>query len=375
MPDPRYQIPEQLVHIPDIAQRISDGWLDLDAVRQLCRTSTGSRAAFMPVLQAWEVCIFDKVLPGFWEPSGVSALPNGQVCVADWLHCEFQIVDHLHAPHNLRSRPIVRMTVGPTIHRTPDQLVVPTDEDDFVPDTLCAHSCAYDGEGNVFAVDLDGMLHKFRLADGQFLGTTIEAEHGAWHVNDPVAVAFAKGHVYVAHRDERQGHHKIEVFAADLTHVRSVDLGGTRCLRAGFSGVAVHDDELYVLHGVLHDTSPSEPKTAISCFSLQGEFRRTVLGGNSAPITAFTIVHDTIIVARSKRTKQKVPHARHTGWLDVLTLGGEPALRQQIDLTDRCYPDCDGMCFDPELRLLVAACRRESEGAGISGALLVYRVV
>ena len=248
-------------------------------------------------------------------------------------------------------------------------------KDDFVPDTLCAHSCAYDGEGNVFAVDLDGMLHKFRLADGQFLGTTIEAEHGAWHVNDPVAVAFAKGHVYVAHRDERQGHHKIEVFAADLTHVRSVDLGGTRCLRAGFSGVAVHDDELYVLHGVLHDTSPSEPKTAISCFSLQGEFRRTVLGGNSAPITAFTIVHDTIIVARSKRTKQKVPHARHTGWLDVLTLGGEPALRQQIDLTDRCYPDCDGMCFDPELRLLVAACRRESEGAGISGALLVYRVV
>ena len=223
------------------------------------------------------------------------------------------------------------MTVGPAIHRTPDQLVVPTDEDDFVPDRLeGANACAYDGEGNVFAVDLNGMLHKFRLADGQFLGSTIEADDGAWHMDRPVAVAFAQGHVYVANEN-----HTIEVFAADLTHVRSVDLGGTRRLRVGFSGVAVHDDELYVLHGVLHDTSPtseemgnfssqpqetslSEPKTAISCFSLQGEFRRTVLGGNSAPITAFTIVHDTIIVARSKRTKQKVPHARHTGWLDVL---------------------------------------------------------
>jgi hypothetical protein len=221
MPDPRYQITERLVHVPDITQLLADGWLDLDSVSCVCCVSTKSREAFIPILRVWELCVLDKILPGFNAPCGVAALPHGQLCVAECNYdcgadglCgnAFQIVDYVHVHHQLRSRPPVRMTVGPAIKRTPQQLDVPGTledgslEDTYVPETLDgAYACAFDGDAAVFATDINGTLHKFSLVDGRFFGSVLDHDDSYWRLGTPIAVTAAQGLVYVLNQSAMRG--------------------------------------------------------------------------------------------------------------------------------------------------------------------------
>ena len=404
MPDPRYQIPEQLAHVPDIVRALCDGWLDLDTVRPLCRVSTRTRAAFMPVLQIWELCILDKVLPGFFSPTGLAALPGGTLCVAECNGCDgngvmhgpgnaFQIVDHVHAHHHMRSRPIVRMTVGPAIHRTPHQLIVPGPSDqEHIPTFLDgAIGCAYDGAGSVFVTDINGGLHKFQLRDGRFTGSMPEpdadhiaeqvaqleeAQHGDavqrlldsyWRFGFPQSVAFGNGHVFVSNQEsDAVKPDTIEVFTADFRHVRTIELGRRK---KPFS-LVVHDDKLYVLCN--KDASGIEQ--AISCFSLEGEFLRHALVAKD--ISSFTIANERLVVARCLKT---LTARLGSAWIDVFTLRGER--RQQIPLGD-VVTVCNAMCFDPEHQLLFATCEHpdshttvSADGGTRRGAVLVYRVM
>ena len=393
MPDPRSPLPEMLP--PDIALAISEGWLDLQQVRQLCCVSSKSRATFMTVLRSWELCALEKVLTGVHKPAGVAAIPGGLICVAECEECDshgnmhgrpgnkFQIIDHASAPHCARSLRIVRMSVGPDIHRTPDQLIVPNDPDeDYVPTNLdAAVACAYAGEDAVLAADVNG-LHKFRLSDGKFVGSTIEPgwddrdAPGWWRFGCLVALATAGGLAFVANDmqpslADRKPRDTVEVFTSGLTHVRTIKMGKGQYIP---TDVAIHDEELYVLHSCGTDRkqvqNSSSRDMAISCFSLEGTFRRTIFQGKN--ISSFAIARsgtgrDRLVVAWAAQKEA-------AGYLEVFALQGKPSLRQQIKL-DRGF-SCCGMCFDPQHRLLFASSQdTDFDDHSCKGEVLVYRIV
>jgi hypothetical protein len=92
------------------------------------------------------------------------------------------------------------------------------------------------------------------------------------------------------------------VFTADLAHMRTIQLtdGLTISEECAAFELTVHDGELYVLHkagGSGGGQGQSGDVQAITCFGLDGAFRRTVY--TATAISCFAVVHDKLVVARA----------------------------------------------------------------------------
>ena len=299
-------------HQPALLDALGLHGLHLAQICKAWRTAVAERRG------AWELLRHGTIFGGSGEihcPSGVAALPNGSVCVAELLYSRLKILSR--QPGEV-PRIIGRRGDGPGQFRHP-----------FV--------VAFD-DGALFVCDTNNdRVQKLRLADGAPLGSVGTEGRGDGQFCSPRAVCVAAGLVYVCDCKN----HRIVVLSTDLvwryTFGRQGSDGGEFATPAGVVG---HGDEIFVVdqdnNRIQAPARPLYPLDTHSVthrclawqvFSPGGDgrlrFRRVIGSAGTGPgqflsPRGVAVVRGLLIVSGSAR-------------LQVLTLAGVPLQVVQFD--------------------------------------------